>query len=78
MSTYPQYEKPMVGPIRIKNAKTLEKWIHKGWYQRELDYGYIFALGCGRFRPDVCTCQKCRRTIHSPLSEVIKKHYKKL
>lgn len=47
------------GTLRIKNPKTLEKWKQNGNFQKELDRGYIFAPGCGRFRLEVCTCHKC-------------------
>jgi len=51
----------LYGSIRIKNPKTLQSWIDKGWYQREIDAGYIFAYRCGRFRVEVCQCSKCRK-----------------
>ena len=75
-----QWEKPMCGTLRISNPKTLEKWIQNGTYQKELDAGYIFAVSCGRFRTEVCTCSKCRKHRASgynhPLQIVIDKHYK--
>jgi hypothetical protein len=49
------------GSIRIKNAKTLQKWINKGWYQKQIDLGYTFYPGCGRFRTEKCECRKCRK-----------------
>ena len=49
------------GTVRIKNPKTLQSWIDKGWYQREIDKGYIFATGCGRFKLEVCNCSKCKK-----------------
>lgn len=49
------------GSLRITNPRTLQAWKDKGWFQRELDAGYIFAEGCGRFRTEVCTCAKCRK-----------------
>ena len=71
------YEQPMSGSIRIRNPKTLERWIHRGWYQRELDLGYTFGIGCGRFCNPPCECHKCRRQKGgSPLQKVIDKHYK--
>jgi hypothetical protein len=48
-----------VGSLRITNSKTLQRWKDLGWYQREIDNGYIFAVGCGRFRKKVCNCSKC-------------------
>jgi len=49
------------GSIRIKNPKTLQRWIDKGWYKREIDKGYIFAPSCGRFKTEKCECVKCRK-----------------
>ena len=49
------------GKIRIKNPRTLQSWIDKGWYGGMLRQGYVFAPHCGRFRPEKCTCTKCRR-----------------
>ena len=49
------------GSIRIKKSTTLQKWIDKGWYQREIDNGYIFAPACGRFRVGKCECSKCKK-----------------
>jgi hypothetical protein len=56
-----EYEKPMAGPLRITNPKTLEKWKENGKYKELMDKGYIYAKGCGRFRVEVCACHKCRR-----------------
>ena len=73
-----QWEPPMSGTLRIKNPKTLEKWIQNGNYQKELDDGYIFAVGCGRFRTEPCTCCKCRSVgPNNPRQIVINRHYKK-
>ena len=72
-----QWEPPMAGTLRISNPKTLERWIHQGKYQEQLDAGYIFAPACGRFRTEVCTCFKCRRpNAAQALKEVIAKHFK--
>ena len=49
------------GTVRIKKASTLQKWIDKGWYQREIDDGYIFAPACGRFRTEKCECTRCQK-----------------
>lgn len=49
------------GSIRIKKASTLQKWIDKGWYQREIASGYTFTPACGRFRVGKCECAMCRR-----------------
>lgn len=71
-----QWEPPMSGTLRIRNPKTLERWIQNGKYQETLDEGYIFAVGCGRFRSEPCQCGKCRKSKNSPLKAVIEKHYK--
>ena len=49
------------GSIRIKKATTLQSWIDKGWYQREIDNGYTFAAACGRFRVGKCECSRCKK-----------------
>lgn len=49
------------GVTRITNPKTLQAWKDKGWYQKLIDEGFIFASGCGRFRKEICTCCKCRK-----------------
>jgi hypothetical protein len=49
------------GTLRITNPKTLERWKQNGAYQKQIDDGFIFAEGCGRFKTEVCTCAKCRR-----------------
>lgn len=49
------------GTLRIKKAKTLQKWINKGWYKEQVDAGYIFAPNCGRFREEKCECSKCKK-----------------
>ena len=51
------------GSIRVTNPRTLQAWKDKGWYQEQLDKGYIYAPGCGRFVTEKCTCWKCRRKI---------------
>lgn len=51
----------MRGTLKISNPKTLEKWIQNGQFQKELDNGYTFYLGCGRFRVEPCKCHKCRK-----------------
>jgi len=72
-----QWTPPDCGTLRITNPKTLEKWIHNGNFQKELDANYIFAVGCGRFRTEKCTCYKCRKTGPNNLLQlVINKHYK--
>ena len=64
------------GTLRISNPKTLEKWIHNGNFQKEIDNGYKFYVGCGRFRKDECTCSRCRKGKGKLLQEVINRHYK--
>ncbi len=59
------------GSIIIKNPKTLQKWIDKGWYQREIDAGYTFAPACGRFRIGICECYKCRNNKSNKLKSVL-------
>lgn len=59
------------GSIRIKNPKTLRKWFRKGWFQEEIDKGYKFYPGCGRFRADKCTCHKCRNINRISLKEIL-------
>jgi hypothetical protein len=49
------------GTLRITNPRTLQSWKDKGWYQKKIDEGFIYAAGCGRFRQEVCSCSKCRR-----------------
>lgn len=56
-----QWTPPACGSVKIKKAATLQRWIDLGWYQRELDKGYIFAPACGRFRIGKCECSKCRK-----------------
>jgi len=70
-----QWTPPMAGTLRISNPKTLERWIHNGNFQKELDDGYKFYVGCGRFRTDPCKCYKCRKGKGKKLQEVIDKHY---
>lgn len=49
------------GTLRITNPMTLEKWKKSGKYQELLNEGYIYAIGCGRFRKEICFCYKCRK-----------------
>jgi hypothetical protein len=56
-----QWKAPDSGSVRIKKATTLQSWIDKGWYQAQIDKGYIFASGCGRFRIEECKCSSCRK-----------------
>lgn len=56
-----QWKAPDSGSVRIKKTTTLQNWIDKGWYQAQIDKGYIFARGCGRFRIETCKCSSCRK-----------------
>ena len=56
-----EQEQYYVGTLRITNPKTIQKWKDNGKFQAQLDKGYLFAEGCGRFRTELCTCYKCRR-----------------
>lgn len=49
------------GTLRIKNPKTIQSWKDKGLWKQQLDKGFIYAPGCGRFRTEICTCTKCRK-----------------
>ena len=60
------------GTLRIRNPKTLQKWIDNGKYQKEIDKGWIFNVGCGRFREKKCDCSKCRKSTNSPLLAILK------
>ena len=60
------------GTLRISNSKTLQRWIDNGSYQKQLDNGYLFNVGCGRFRREKCICTKCRReTSNNELQKII-------
>jgi hypothetical protein len=48
------------GTTKIKNPNTLQRWIDMGWYQKQIDDGYTFATGCGRFSLEICKCSKCK------------------
>lgn len=49
------------GTLRIKNPRTLGRWIKSGKYKNLTDKGYIYAYRCGRFRMGVCECHQCRK-----------------
>ena len=59
------------GTLRIRNPKTLKKWIDTGKFQKQIDEGFIFNLGCGRFRTEKCECSKCRKSKNSPLKQIL-------
>ena len=48
------------GVLRITNPKTLQKWKDNGKYQKLINDGLIFGVGCGRFRKEECNCCKCK------------------
>ena len=56
-----QWVAPDCGSLRITNKETLQKWIDSGKYQELINEGYIYAIGCGRFRKHICECSKCRK-----------------
>ena len=62
------------GTIRIRNPKTLQRWISSGRFQKQLKEGWIFNPGCGRFRKEKCTCSKCRKRSATQLKEVLIKN----
>lgn len=55
-----QWTAPDCGTLRITNPKTLERWVISGKYQKQIDEGYHFGSGCGRFRTEICVCSACR------------------
>ncbi len=72
-----QWEPPACGTTRIKNPKTLKRWMDLGWYQKKLDDGYIFAKGCGRFRTEVCTCSACKPNSKPELKALLDEYHSK-
>jgi hypothetical protein len=59
------------GTLRISNPKTLQNWIIRGWYQKLINEGYIFNVGCGRFKTEKCACSACRTRTRQELLKVI-------
>ncbi len=59
------------GTIRISNPRTLQSWIDKGWYQEMIDEGYVFNVGCGRFKTEKCTCSTCRNRTRPELLKIL-------
>ena len=59
------------GTLRIRNPKTLKRWIRSGKHQKQLDRGFIFNVGCGRYRTEKCECGKCRKSKNSPLKHIL-------
>lgn len=69
--THEDNVQPMCGTLRITNPKTLRRWIKNGNYQKEIDKGLVFNVGCGRFREEKCTCYKCRTRKRKELQDII-------
>lgn len=59
------------GVTRISNPKTLQRWIDNGKYKTLIDNGFIFAVGCGRFRQEICICSACRKHPKKKLQDII-------
>ena len=59
------------GSIKLKNPKTILKWIKNGWFKKEIDQGYFFAVGCGRFTMTKCTCSNCRTRKRTTIRELL-------
>jgi hypothetical protein len=59
------------GTTRIKNPKTLRKWLRFGWYQERIEAGLVFNPACGRFREEICTCSTCRNKKGKKLVDVL-------
>lgn len=66
-----QWTPPDCGTLRISNPKTLQRWIDTGKYQEYINDGWIFNVGCGRFRTEICTCSQCRKRKRTALQAVI-------
>ena len=62
---------PDCGVTKISNPKTLQRWIDFGWYQKLINEGFIFAIGCGRFKKEICTCSACRKKPNQTLKLII-------
>lgn len=69
-----QWTPPSWGTLRISNPKTLQKWIDTGKYQSQLKDGWIFNVGCGRFKTEKCTCSTCRRKKRPQIQAIIDKY----
>lgn len=52
------------GTLKITNSKTLQIWKDTGKFQELIDKGYIYAVGCGRFRLEICNCCKCKQVLN--------------
>lgn len=60
-----------IGSLRIKNPKTLQKWIDKGWHDEKIKKGFVFNCGCGRYKTEVCECIYCRKDKNKKLKEIL-------
>jgi hypothetical protein len=49
------------GTLRITNPKTIERWKQNGEYNALINQGFIYSIGCGRFRTEICKCSKCKK-----------------
>jgi hypothetical protein len=61
------------GTLRISNPITLQRWIDNGKYQELINEGYLFNVGCGRFKTEICTCSACRTKNRPELKKVLEK-----
>jgi len=61
------------GTLRISNPITLQRWIDNGKYQELINDGYLFNVGCGRFKTEICTCSACRTKSRPELKKVLEK-----
>lgn len=68
-----QWEAPCCGTLRITNPITLQKWIDTGKYKALIDQGFIFGVGCGRFKQEICICSACRKRPKKELQSIINK-----
>ena len=66
-----QWEAPLWGTLRIRNPKTLRKWMRNGKYAEKINAGWVFNVGCGRFRTEKCVCSVCRNKKRPRMQEII-------
>lgn len=62
------------GTLRISNPITLKRWIDLGWYQNLINDGFIFNVGCGRFKTEKCSCSQCRTRTRPELKKVLEEN----
>ena len=65
-----QWDPPYCGTLRISNPNTLQSWIDTGKMKKQYDDGWIFNVGCGRFKTEPCTCAQCRNRTRPELTKV--------